>query len=110
MNPIQNSAINWQDSTPFSTQFDDYYFNSDGGADESLHVFVKPNNISERYQLANNYLCINETGFGTGLNFYCTLLALDKISKTNDTKSAMTVTHSKPIYFLFHRTVSTITD
>jgi tRNA 5-methylaminomethyl-2-thiouridine biosynthesis bifunctional protein len=99
MNPIKNSAINWQDSTPFSTQFDDYYFNSDGGADESLHVFVKPNNISDRYQRANNYLCINETGFGTGLNFYCTLLALDKISKTSDTKSAMTATDRKPIYF-----------
>jgi len=99
MNPIRNSVINWQDSTPFSTQFEDYYFNSDGGADESLHVFVKPNNISEKYQSTDNFLCINETGFGTGLNFYCTLLALDKINTTNKLKNEIANSTIKPIYF-----------
>ncbi|MEH6444195.1 MAG: bifunctional tRNA (5-methylaminomethyl-2-thiouridine)(34)-methyltransferase MnmD/FAD-dependent 5-carboxymethylaminomethyl-2-thiouridine(34) oxidoreductase MnmC [Oceanospirillaceae bacterium] len=91
MKLIQNSAILWKDNTPFSQQFEDYYYNSDGGIDETLHVFVNPNNIVDRYcSQTDNYFCINETGFGTGLNFYCTVAAIQQVSS---------LVLSKPLYF-----------
>ena len=74
MNSIQNSIISWKDHTPFSDRFEDYYYNSDGGVKESLHVFVNSHAIPSRAHTNQRSLfCINETGFGTGLNFYCTL-------------------------------------
>jgi tRNA 5-methylaminomethyl-2-thiouridine biosynthesis bifunctional protein len=91
MNQIKNSAISWQDDTPFSQQFTDYYFNSDGGIAETLHVFVNPSNIAQRYQQCErSFFSIYETGFGTGLNFYCTLMAI---------QSLVSIKPSKPIYF-----------
>ena len=82
MKTIQNTEISWKDSTPYSNQFGDFYFNSDGGIEETLHVFVDPSALSARYSdETKDYLCINETGFGTGLNFYCTLHNLSMIDR-----------------------------
>ncbi len=71
--------IQWLESgEPYSRQFQDYYFSTDGGFRESEYVFLKPNRFPERfYQTENNHLQeplkIGETGFGTGLNFLVTL-------------------------------------
>ena len=68
---IQPATIRWRDhGQPVSTVFDDVYFNSDGGIDESRYVFLEQNGLPERW--ANNpggSFTIGETGFGTGLNF-----------------------------------------
>ncbi len=91
MKTIQNSQISWQENTPFSEQFEDYYFNSDGGLDETNHVFIEPSNLPERYQQCpDNYFCINETGFGTGLNLYASLQAITQLC---------VIKRSKPVYF-----------
>jgi len=77
MNSIKNSIITWKDETPFSAHFEDYYFNSDGGIEESRHVFVDSHAITAQFQRSPQaHFVINETGFGTGLNFYCTLEAI----------------------------------
>lgn len=91
MKQLQNSHIRWQDKTPFSEQFEDYYFNSEGGISETQQVFITPSKIAERYQhSASSFFCINETGFGTGLNLYATLTAIEQLSKLKNTK---------PLYF-----------
>ncbi len=91
MNQIKNSVISWQANTPFSEQFADYYYNSDGGIEETLHVFIDPSNVANKYRdTAADFFNINETGFGTGLNFYCTLLAIQSLTQLSPTK---------PLYF-----------
>jgi len=80
---IQPATIRWRDhGQPVSTVFDDVYFNSDGGIDESRYVFLEQNGLPERW--ANNpggSFTIGETGFGTGLNFLVAAQAwLDKTS------------------------------
>ncbi len=67
------AQIHWQDDTPVSTQFDDIYFNKDGGRAETRHVFLDANQLQQRWQkmARQGHFCIAETGFGTGLNFLC---------------------------------------
>jgi len=65
--------IHWRDALPISNQFDDVYYSSDGGLDESRHTFIDHSFLQQRWQdpqtpLPYNF-CIGETGFGTGLNF-----------------------------------------
>lgn len=69
-----NQFINNQ---PYSNQFDDVYFNDEGGLDEARHVFLKQNNLLQRWNQATEqkHFCIAETGLGTGLNFLTTLQA-----------------------------------
>ena len=82
MNNIENSSINWLENTPYSVHFKDFYYNSDGGVKETQHVFINPSKIVERYlKMQTEFFCINETGFGTGLNFYCTLQAIQDMTK-----------------------------
>lgn len=64
--------INWIDEiVPYSEQFDDFYFNTDGGLQEIEHTFIQPNRLAERFSdcLVGQTFRIAETGFGTGLNF-----------------------------------------
>ena len=53
---------------PFSSAYQDIYFSSDHGLDESSHVFIEGNRLLESWQDKNCFV-IGETGFGTGLNF-----------------------------------------
>ena len=65
------AQIEW-DSTglPKATLFNDVYFNSDGGIDESRYVFMTQNALSQRWnKTPGDSFTIGETGFGTGLNF-----------------------------------------
>lgn len=73
-NIITHAQLDWSDqSEPFSTQFDDIYFNNDQGADESEYVFFLGNDLETRWQTFHSQqFCIVETGFGSGLNFLTT--------------------------------------
>ena len=65
--------IEWRENgVPVSTQFGDVYFSSINGLEESRYVFLQHNQLSQRWKnISNNTFNIIETGFGTGLNFFC---------------------------------------
>ncbi|UTH74085.1 bifunctional tRNA (5-methylaminomethyl-2-thiouridine)(34)-methyltransferase MnmD/FAD-dependent 5-carboxymethylaminomethyl-2-thiouridine(34) oxidoreductase MnmC [Chromobacterium sp. IIBBL 290-4] len=67
------AALEWQDGQPFSVVFGDVYFSRDAGLDETRHVFLRHNQLQERFAALpeDGGFCIAETGFGTGLNFLC---------------------------------------
>jgi len=67
-----------QDGAPYSNQFNDIYFDSESGYQQSEQVFLHGNDISNRIKQAKNSFVIAETGFGTGLNFLLTLQAYHK--------------------------------
>ena len=70
---LETPALSWgEDGAPHSNQFDDVYFDKESGLEETRHVFLKNNQLSERWaSLRNKTFVIAETGFGTGLNFLC---------------------------------------
>lgn len=70
--PFQNARLTWQDNQPHSAEFEDIYFSSDSGIDETRFVFLAQNQLAERWRQLNcSIFTIAETGFGTGLNFLC---------------------------------------
>lgn len=67
-----SADIQWQeDGTPRSGQFDDVYFSTADGLEETRHVFIQGNQLADRWRTltAGSHFIIIETGFGTGLNF-----------------------------------------
>ncbi|MBI6898943.1 bifunctional tRNA (5-methylaminomethyl-2-thiouridine)(34)-methyltransferase MnmD/FAD-dependent 5-carboxymethylaminomethyl-2-thiouridine(34) oxidoreductase MnmC [Pseudomonas putida] len=69
-----HAQIDWDDQgRPHSRQYDDVYFAINEGIDETLHVFIEQNHLRQRFaELApRDCLVIGETGFGTGMNFFC---------------------------------------
>lgn len=75
MHKVSNSSnITFQaDGSPYSTQFDDIYFDTESGCLQSEQVFIQGNEISQKLGTAAQKLTIAETGFGTGLNFLLTI-------------------------------------
>jgi len=69
------------DGTPYSEQFNDIYFDSESGYQQSEQIFIQGNNIKERIKQKNNHFVIAETGFGAGLNFLLTLQAYQKLQQ-----------------------------
>jgi tRNA 5-methylaminomethyl-2-thiouridine biosynthesis bifunctional protein len=72
LNKLTLAQVNWIDGiVPHSEQFDDFYFNTDGGLQEIEHTFIQPNRLAERFTecLDGQTFRIAETGFGSGLNF-----------------------------------------
>ncbi|USD36664.1 bifunctional tRNA (5-methylaminomethyl-2-thiouridine)(34)-methyltransferase MnmD/FAD-dependent 5-carboxymethylaminomethyl-2-thiouridine(34) oxidoreductase MnmC [Ferrimonas sp. SCSIO 43195] len=70
MTPILPAKLDWRDSdTPVSIEYDDVYFSTVDGIDETQYVFLKHNGFPERF-IAHPHttLVVAETGFGTGLN------------------------------------------
>jgi tRNA 5-methylaminomethyl-2-thiouridine biosynthesis bifunctional protein len=61
------------DGSPYSTQFEDIYFDTNQGSSQSEYVFITGNNIRARLKKRPAKFVIAETGFGTGLNFLLTL-------------------------------------
>jgi len=62
----QTAQIEWRDEIiPVSTQFDDPYFSILSGLEETRHVFLAGNNLTERLR---DGFHVAELGFGTGLN------------------------------------------
>lgn len=72
--PVNCAQLEWQDGTPVSVQFADVYFSRDDGEAETRYVFLEQNDLPRRWQewLTPGSFTIGETGFGTGLNFFCT--------------------------------------
>lgn len=72
---MQFANIEWRTSengltTPYSLDFNDIYFNSEDGLQETEYVFIARNQLQQRFAtLQNSTFTIIETGFGTGLNF-----------------------------------------
>ena len=62
----QFAEIAWRDgSIPVAAQFDDPYFSSIGGLEETRHVYLAGNDVPRRFRKGFH---IAELGFGTGLN------------------------------------------
>ncbi|WP_169307027.1 bifunctional tRNA (5-methylaminomethyl-2-thiouridine)(34)-methyltransferase MnmD/FAD-dependent 5-carboxymethylaminomethyl-2-thiouridine(34) oxidoreductase MnmC [Ferrimonas sediminicola] len=70
MRSISHAKLDWRDSdTPVSIEFDDVYFSTVDGIDETRYVFLQHNGFPERFtEHPRNTLVVAETGFGTGLN------------------------------------------
>lgn len=69
---IDHAQLQWdEDGQPVSSVFGDVYFSRANGLEETRHVFLQHNQLSERWQQLNpgEHFTIAETGFGSGLNF-----------------------------------------
>ena len=74
---MQFANIEWRkvsgndgQSQPYSLDFNDIYFKTDDGLQETEHVFIAQNRLAQRFAAPNlSSFTIIETGFGTGLNF-----------------------------------------
>ena len=75
------ASLRWQEATPVSASFDDFYFSTDNGLDECRYVFLHANRLPERFQEGpqTQPFIIAETGFGTGLNFLASWIAWRKL-------------------------------
>lgn len=71
MHKIRQAKLSWQGDTPRSDIFDDVYFSKENGCEEAEYVFLKQNNLPDRWCNVSQFI-IGETGFGTGLNFLLT--------------------------------------
>lgn len=81
--PYPLAQLNWtEDGRPISEHFGDIYYSRDDGMDESRDVFLRHNQLEQRWQtlLAGDRFCIAETGFGTGLNFLCAWQLWDRMA------------------------------
>ncbi|WP_105103869.1 bifunctional tRNA (5-methylaminomethyl-2-thiouridine)(34)-methyltransferase MnmD/FAD-dependent 5-carboxymethylaminomethyl-2-thiouridine(34) oxidoreductase MnmC [Microbulbifer pacificus] len=70
--PVTLAQLEWRDNgQPVSSAFDDIYFSTASGLEETRHVFLNHNHLNERWAnlTDNTTFTIGETGFGTGLNF-----------------------------------------
>jgi len=70
--PIDHAQLQWdEDGQPVSSTFGDVYFSRANGLEETRHVFLQHNQLSDRWQQlkAGDHFTIAETGFGSGLNF-----------------------------------------
>ncbi len=68
-----HAQIDWDDlGRPTSRHYGDVYFAA-SGLEETRHVFIDQNDLTDRFSALGDgqRLVIGETGFGTGLNFFC---------------------------------------
>ncbi|MGL1958128.1 MAG: bifunctional tRNA (5-methylaminomethyl-2-thiouridine)(34)-methyltransferase MnmD/FAD-dependent 5-carboxymethylaminomethyl-2-thiouridine(34) oxidoreductase MnmC [Colwellia sp.] len=97
----QNNATDLtfkDDGSPFSKQFNDIYFDTSAGFEQSDFVFIKSNHIEQRIKQSQQVFTVFETGFGTGLNFLLTLQAYKKI--LNQNKSNKNAQSIAPLHFI----------
>ncbi len=73
------AVISYHDGILRADNFDDLYFSSDNGLNESQHVFIDGNHIADRLSNAAHFT-IAETGFGTGLNFLAVMKLLENLT------------------------------
>lgn len=75
------ATVEWDENEqPYSPAFGDVYFSREHGLNESRHVFIEGNRLTERWQtpFEHSQFTIFETGFGTGLNFLATWQAWEQ--------------------------------
>lgn len=72
MNKLSFASLSFNsNNTPVSEQFDDIYFSTQDGLEESYYVFQDGNQLWQKWQThTSESFVIAETGFGTGLNFW----------------------------------------
>ncbi len=70
--PIEPALIDWDNGIPRCQKHGDIYFSTDGGIAETEYVFLQGNQLPQRW-FKQSQFSIAETGFGTGLNFLCSL-------------------------------------
>ena len=72
---LTSAQLEWKNGQPVSSQFDDIYFSSLDGWAETQAVFIRQNNLENRWKdlSPGSAFTIGETGFGSGLNFLCAL-------------------------------------
>ncbi|MGE8383338.1 MAG: bifunctional tRNA (5-methylaminomethyl-2-thiouridine)(34)-methyltransferase MnmD/FAD-dependent 5-carboxymethylaminomethyl-2-thiouridine(34) oxidoreductase MnmC, partial [Pseudomonas putida] len=78
---LQHAQIDWDDQgRPHSRQYDDVYFAVNEGIEETKHVFLGQTRLAERFANLAPHSCmvIGETGFGTGMNFFCAWQLFDQ--------------------------------
>ncbi|NOY63061.1 MAG: hypothetical protein GXP10_07920, partial [Gammaproteobacteria bacterium] len=83
---INCAKLSWRDGAPYSEHFGDCYYSRDGGLQESRYVFLKHNELPERWQQCSAQerpFTIAECGFGSGLNLLVTLDAFLKNAPTD---------------------------
>ena len=69
---LELASLEWDgEGQPLSSRFGDVYFSKANGLEETRHVFLKHNQLSERWAVLGetDIFTIAETGFGSGLNF-----------------------------------------
>ena len=67
---MQFAKLEWINNQPYSLDFNDVYFNSQNGLQETEYVFIEHNQLKARFSsLDKESFTVIETGFGTGLNF-----------------------------------------
>ncbi len=67
---MQFSNIKWINNNPYSIDYNDIYFSTDDGLQETEYVFIQGNQLKQRFASHDiSHFTIIETGFGTGLNF-----------------------------------------
>ncbi len=78
-NVIKHASLNWNEQgTPVSQIFDDVYFSSQNGLEETRYVFLAGNQLPARFlNHPRDLFVVAETGFGTGLNFLALWQAFD---------------------------------
>lgn len=71
---IEPADLIWREGVPESVRFGDVYFSRDNGLEETRHVFLRHNDLPERFAKvpAGGSFVVAESGFGTGLNFLAT--------------------------------------
>ncbi|AIR91693.1 bifunctional tRNA (5-methylaminomethyl-2-thiouridine)(34)-methyltransferase MnmD/FAD-dependent 5-carboxymethylaminomethyl-2-thiouridine(34) oxidoreductase MnmC [Pseudomonas cremoricolorata] len=68
------AQLDWDEQgRPYSRHYDDVYFSRTEGTLETHYVFIEGNRLEQRFAALQGHesLLIGETGFGTGMNFYC---------------------------------------
>ncbi|HTN33235.1 MAG TPA: bifunctional tRNA (5-methylaminomethyl-2-thiouridine)(34)-methyltransferase MnmD/FAD-dependent 5-carboxymethylaminomethyl-2-thiouridine(34) oxidoreductase MnmC [Marinobacter sp.] len=68
---IEPASLIWQNGVPVSEKFGDVYFCRENGLEESRYVFIRHNQLTERFSCvpSGGHFVIAETGFGSGLSF-----------------------------------------
>ncbi|MBL4837837.1 MAG: tRNA (5-methylaminomethyl-2-thiouridine)(34)-methyltransferase MnmD [Kordiimonadaceae bacterium] len=71
---IEKASLIWRGNVPSSSRFDDIYYSSQGGHEETDYVFLQGVGAPSCWHNKSHFV-IAETGFGTGLNFMATCKA-----------------------------------
>ncbi|MFT5756690.1 MAG: tRNA 5-methylaminomethyl-2-thiouridine biosynthesis bifunctional protein [Alteromonadaceae bacterium] len=93
----KTSLIVQKDGTPYCQRFDEMYFDSNTGYQQSENIFIHTNNIIQQLVACeNDTFTIAETGFGTGLTFLLTLkayVAAQQLLKINNNQKKLCKLH-----------------
>ncbi|WP_226647686.1 bifunctional tRNA (5-methylaminomethyl-2-thiouridine)(34)-methyltransferase MnmD/FAD-dependent 5-carboxymethylaminomethyl-2-thiouridine(34) oxidoreductase MnmC [Microbulbifer variabilis] len=90
----KHADIQWrEDGQPLSRAYDDIYFSTASGLEETRYVFLQQNALAERWAALPEgaTFTIGETGFGTGLNFLAAWELWEKTAPKNTQLHFITV-------------------